>query len=90
MWLGVEKYYSRLPDSDGAGEVLEVSESDKKWEMEMAIAPQRLGIGLRRFFTTEDRHPYDDLVWDRRDARISNFRDGSVAFEQLDVEVPAT
>jgi ribonucleoside-diphosphate reductase alpha chain len=56
----------------------------------MAIAPQRLGIGIRRFFTTEDRHPYDEVVWDRRDARISNFRDGSVAFEQLDVEVPAT
>jgi ribonucleoside-diphosphate reductase alpha chain len=56
----------------------------------MAIAPQRLGIGLRRFFTTEDRHPYDEVVWDRRDARISNFRDGSVAFEQLDVEVPST
>jgi ribonucleoside-diphosphate reductase alpha chain len=56
----------------------------------MAIAPQRLGIGLRRFFTTEDRHPYDEIVWDRRDARITNFRDGSVAFEQLDVEVPAS
>jgi len=56
----------------------------------MAIAPQRLGIGIRRFFTTEDRHPYDDVVWDRRDARISNFRDGSVAFEQLGVEVPAS
>ena len=56
----------------------------------MAIAPQRLGIGLRRFFSTEDRHPYDEVVWDRRDARISNFRDGSVAFEQLDVEVPAS
>ena len=56
----------------------------------MAIAPQRLGIGIRRFFTTEDRHPYDEVVWDRRDARISNFRDGSVAFEQLGVEVPAS
>ena len=55
----------------------------------MAIAPQRLGIGIRRYFTTEDRHPYDDVVWDRRDARISNFRDGSVAFEQLGVEVPS-
>ncbi len=55
----------------------------------MAIAPQRLGIGLRRFFTTDDRHPYDEVVWDRRDARITNFRDGSVAFEQLNVEVPA-
>jgi ribonucleoside-diphosphate reductase alpha chain len=56
----------------------------------MAIAPQRLGIGIRRYFTTEDRHPYDEVTWDRRDARISNFRDGSVAFEQLGVEVPST
>jgi ribonucleoside-diphosphate reductase alpha chain len=66
-----------------------VSESEKKRDMDMAIAPQRLGIGLRRFFTTEDRHPYDEVIWDRRDARISNFRDGTVAFEQLNVEVPA-
>ena len=56
----------------------------------MAIAPQRLGIGIRRYFTTDDRHPYDEVIWDRRDARISNFRDGSVAFEQLNVEVPST
>ncbi|HEY7930893.1 MAG TPA: vitamin B12-dependent ribonucleotide reductase [Acidimicrobiales bacterium] len=56
----------------------------------MAIAPQRLGIGIRRFFTSDDRHPYDEVVWDRRDARISNFRDGSVAFEQLNVEVPSS
>ena len=56
----------------------------------MAIAPQRIGIGLRRFFTTDDRHPYDEVVWDRRDSRISNFRDGTVAFEQLNVEVPAS
>ncbi|EQD79966.1 Ribonucleotide reductase class II vitamin B12-dependent domain protein, partial [mine drainage metagenome] len=56
----------------------------------MAIAPQRLGIGLRRYFTTDDRHPYDAVVWDRRDARITNFRDGSVAFEQRGVEVPAS
>ena len=56
----------------------------------MAIAPQRLGIGIRRYFTTEDRHPYDKVTWERRDARISNFRDGSVAFEQLNVEVPST
>ena len=56
----------------------------------MAIAPQRLGIGIRRYFTTDDRHPYDTVTWDRRDARISNFRDGSVAFEQFNVEVPST
>ncbi len=54
----------------------------------MAIAPQRVGIGIRRHFTTTGTHPYDDIVWERRDARITNYRDGSVAFEQLDVEVP--
>jgi ribonucleoside-diphosphate reductase alpha chain len=56
----------------------------------MAIAPQRLGIGIRRHFTTEGVHPYDEIRWERRDARITNYRDGSVAFEQLGVEVPDT
>ena len=56
----------------------------------MAIAPQRVGIGIRRHFTTADTHPYDQVVWERRDARITNYRDGAVAFEQLGVEVPST
>src|SRR6476620_6707400 len=55
----------------------------------MAIAPEHTGIGIRRHFTTAGVHPYDELEWERRDARITNFRDGSVAFEQLGVEVPA-
>src|SRR5580693_7165975 len=56
----------------------------------MAIAPQRSEIGIRRHFTTEGVHPYDEVRWERRDARITNYRDGSVAFEQLEVEVPAS
>jgi len=56
----------------------------------MAIAPQRTGIGITRHFTTEGVHPYDTVTWERRDARITNFRDGTVAFEQLGVEVPST
>ncbi len=55
----------------------------------MALASERAGIGLRRHFTAEDSDPYDDVRWERRDARITNFRDGSVAFEQTGVEVPA-
>ncbi|MDQ3304546.1 MAG: vitamin B12-dependent ribonucleotide reductase [Actinomycetota bacterium] len=47
-------------------------------------------IGLRRHFTTEGVHPYDQVVWDRRVSRITNYRDGKVAFEQPDVEVPVT
>ena len=46
-------------------------------------------IGLRRLFTSPGVHPYDEVVWERRDARITNFADGSVAFEQTDVEFPA-
>ncbi|HEX2192550.1 MAG TPA: LAGLIDADG family homing endonuclease, partial [Acidimicrobiales bacterium] len=54
----------------------------------MAMAPEQTGIGIRRHFTVEGTDPYDEVVWERRDARITNFRDGSVAFEQRDVEFP--
>ena len=56
----------------------------------MALAPEQAGIGIRRHFTIAGVHPYDEVEWDRRDARITNFRDGSVAFEQLGVEFPST
>ncbi|MGH9229586.1 MAG: vitamin B12-dependent ribonucleotide reductase [Acidimicrobiales bacterium] len=56
----------------------------------MALAPEQAGIGIGRHFTTEGVHPYDEIEWDRRDARITNFRDGSVAFEQRDVEFPVS
>ncbi len=56
----------------------------------MALAPEQAGIGIRRHFTTDGVHPYDEVEWDRRDARITNFRDGSVAFEQVGVEFPTT
>jgi ribonucleoside-diphosphate reductase alpha chain len=56
----------------------------------MALAPEQAGIGIRRHFTTEGVHPYDMVDWETRDARITNFRDGSVAFEQIGVEFPTT
>jgi len=54
----------------------------------MSLAPDRLAIGIRRHFTTPGVHPYDEVQWEHRDARISNWKDGSVAFEQLGVEFP--
>ena len=54
----------------------------------MAMAPEQAGIGIRRHFTTQGVHPYDEIEWERRDARITNYRDQSVAFEQLGVELP--
>ncbi len=55
----------------------------------MSLAPQALVIGIGRHFTTPGVHPYDEIAWERRDARISNWRDGTVAFEQLGVEFPS-
>ncbi len=45
-------------------------------------------IGIGRHFTSEGVHPYEQVAWERRDSRITNYRDGAVAFEQRDVEVP--
>ncbi len=56
----------------------------------MAMAPERIGIGIHRHFTTAGAHPYDSVRWERRDARITNYLTGAVAFEQLGVEVPST
>ena len=47
-------------------------------------------IGLGRLFTSAGVDPYDEVVWERRDARLTNWIDGSVAFEQLGVEFPIT
>ncbi|MDP9075748.1 MAG: vitamin B12-dependent ribonucleotide reductase [Actinomycetota bacterium] len=56
----------------------------------MAMAPERIGIGIRRHFTSAGSDPYDTVRWERRDARITNYVTGAVAFEQLGVEVPST
>jgi ribonucleoside-diphosphate reductase alpha chain len=47
-------------------------------------------IGLGRLFTSAGVDPYDEIIWERRDARITNWLDGSVAFEQFGVEFPTT
>ena len=57
------------------------------------IGPATIGpatIGLNRLYTSSGVDPYDEVVWERRDARITNWLDGTVAFEQLGVEFPTT
>jgi ribonucleoside-diphosphate reductase alpha chain len=54
----------------------------------MSLAPERIGIGIQRHYTQPGLDPCDDVVWERRDARITNYRDGAVAFEQRGVEFP--
>ncbi len=45
------------------------------------------GVTVVRVFTDGATHPFDGVVWERRTARITG-ADGSVVFEQRDVEVP--
>jgi ribonucleoside-diphosphate reductase alpha chain len=56
----------------------------------MAMAPEQMGIGIRRYFTEEGTHPYETIEWEHRDARIPNYRDGTDAFFQPDVEFPVS
>src|SRR2546430_724407 len=44
------------------------------------------GLSIRRYFTMPGEHPYDQVEWELRDARIGH--GDKVSFEQLDVEFP--
>ena len=44
------------------------------------------GLSIRRYFTTPERHPFDAIEWELRDARIGH--GDKVSFEQRDVEFP--
>ena len=47
---------------------------------------QRLRV--ERVWTTAGSHPYDEVTWGRRDVVMTNWRDGSINFEQRGVEFP--
>ncbi|MEU7087401.1 vitamin B12-dependent ribonucleotide reductase [Streptomyces achromogenes] len=46
------------------------------------------GLRIERIHTTPGVHPYDEVTWERRDVVMTNWRDGSVNFEQRGVEFP--
>ncbi|HXT43271.1 MAG TPA: vitamin B12-dependent ribonucleotide reductase [Pseudonocardiaceae bacterium] len=45
-------------------------------------------LRVERVYTTEHCHPYDQVTWQRRDVVMTNWRDGTVNFEQRGVEFP--
>jgi ribonucleotide reductase alpha subunit len=48
----------------------------------------RKGLAMKRIYTRDGVHPYDDVSWERRDVVMTNWRDGSINFEQHGVEFP--
>src|SRR5689334_22006607 len=53
-----------------------------------AAQPSRSKLKMRRIHTTPGVHPYDEVTWERRDVVMTNWRDGTVNFEQHGVEFP--
>ncbi|KLL12897.1 MULTISPECIES: vitamin B12-dependent ribonucleotide reductase [Protofrankia] len=51
-------------------------------------APRATGLKVRRVNTSPGVHPYDEVTWELRDVVMTNWRDGSVNFEQRGVEFP--
>ena len=52
-----------------------------------ASRPETQGVAVPRFYTDGVNHPFDQVRWELRVARIAG-SDGAVVFEQPDVEVP--
>ncbi len=48
----------------------------------------RKGLAMERIFTTPGIHPYDEVVWERRDVVQTNWKTGESVFEQRGVEFP--
>ncbi|MEU6845415.1 vitamin B12-dependent ribonucleotide reductase [Streptomyces sp. NPDC046716] len=46
------------------------------------------GLRIERIHTTPGVHPYDEVEWAHRDVVMTNWRDGSINFEQRGVEFP--
>ncbi|HMI34698.1 MAG TPA: vitamin B12-dependent ribonucleotide reductase [Propionibacteriaceae bacterium] len=49
--------------------------------------PKSAGLSIERVFTS-DVHPYDEVIWERRDVVQTNWKTGEVVFEQKGVEFP--
>ena len=60
-----------------------------KQQRRTAAEPDGRGLEIQRVFTTPGVHPYDEIGWESRDVVMTNWRDGSVNFEQYGVEFPA-
>jgi ribonucleoside-diphosphate reductase alpha chain len=58
-------------------------------QAETAIkASEAMGLKIEQFFSTPGVHPFDQLEWERRSAKITG-DNGQAIFEQDNIEVPA-
>ena len=60
----------------------------KATQATQATQAGRARLRMQRIHTTPGVHPYDQVTWERRDVVMTNWRDGSINFEQHGVEFP--
>ncbi|MFT7837253.1 vitamin B12-dependent ribonucleotide reductase [Saccharothrix sp. BKS2] len=65
-----------------------VGGSGKKTATRNGAGAKNAKLKVERVYTTEGVHPYDEVTWEHRDVVMTNWRDGSVNFEQRGVEFP--
>lgn len=75
MTSSIETNLNSSPGSKGPAKVRKFTGSKK-------------GLKFERFFSREGVHPFDEVEWETRTASIGS-HDGTLIFEQKDVEVPA-
>src|SRR5487761_1828271 len=74
----------RDPDGSREGEVMTETASGQTGRSSDSAG----GLTIQRIHTREGVHPYDEVTWQRRDVVMTNWRDGSINFEQRGVEFP--
>ena len=52
-----------------------------------SFSEKKNGLIIERYFSKENIHPYDEIKWEKRDAKITSAK-GEIIFEQKNVEVP--
>src|ERR1700709_1660303 len=70
-----------------AGTKHSATDRDRTAALRAPVYPSN-GLVIERVYTTEGVHPYDEVSWQRRDVVMTNWRDGSINFEQRGVEFP--
>src|SRR4051812_34752058 len=71
------------PSEHDQGELHVMTETDDH------LSGTRKGLRIKRVFTTAGMHPYEEVVWNRRDVVQTNWKTGETIFEQRGVEFPA-
>src|SRR5215470_9569658 len=77
----------RMTETVGAPAAAGAGAAGSSSGLSSTAAPKR-ALRMERVYTTENRHPYDEVTWQRRDVVMTNWRDGTVNFEQRGVEFP--